>query len=248
MKKFTAILIGFGSLFTGVQAQAVLDTSILKNGNTWLYSRRNESRSAGQLTGPSYAGGLGFSGTVRFTIDSLMKVQDTLKFKVIRRDVGQYLEWAGGSNPNVDTIQTTRFTFRNGTYSPSTPFFVDEQSFSDTDIRKVFRGDTVRMKSRNASGCSGYNYVNIQKIGRITNSETSAGCGNTSGQNSYQLKEFNGWVYSSDSITPVGIRPFVKQLGSNKAQVPLLRKHQVLLEKQGRAFDLKGQTEKLKAR
>lgn len=233
MDKLTNTLVYLAIIVTGIHAQAI-DTSILKNGNTWLYSRTEENRSAGQLQD-------GFSGTMRFTIDSLVRVQDTVKFKVIRRDVGQYLIWVVGWDPAVDTTTATWFTFRNGGYSPSVPFFAVEQSFSDTGRMFVFRGDTVHRKSRNAGGCAGYNYINVEKLGRVTQSQTWGGCGNTSGQNSYQLHEFNGWAYTSDSISPVGIRSFVKHVGAGKAGVSLTKKYRVLLERNDRVYDLKGQ-------
>jgi hypothetical protein len=237
MRHLPTILLCITTAISCATAQEI-DTSILKNGNTWLYNRHEENRNTGTITD-------GFDGTTRFTIDSVVKIQDTVKFRVTRRDVGQYLVWVVGQDPSVDTTQATRFTYRNGTYSPSVPFFAVDQSFSDTARKVVYRGDTLRSRNRVNStvggiACIRYNYVNIEKIGRVTNMDEYGPCGITSGQVSYQLKEFNGQAYASDSAHALAIVRPRQPLPKAKPALSFVGSR-VLFDQGGRVYDARGQ-------
>ncbi len=228
----TAAMLAAGT----VNAAAVLDTSILKSGNTWVYSYQMEHRN------PTVASG--FTGLARFTIVSLEQIQDTVRFTVSRRDSGQLLVWAVGQSPAVDTTYSSTFNFRGGTYTPTVPLFAMEQTFSDSDQNVVYRGDTVRAKSFNTSWdfgmpCIEQQTANIQGIGRVTDRTIRNPCGITSGHTNYQLIRYNGVPYGADSVYAVSIRAALRH-GFTRTQTSSLRKNSVVFDAQGVLFDAKG--------
>lgn len=241
MKTFTrtkfAVFIAAGCLVLGEEVAAQIDTSILKNGNTWWYTRSERSN--------SNSGQIGLDGTSRFTLDSLLVRNDSLFFKVVRIDSGKY-------NPdvvNVDTstIRTTtsRGNFSHGVFS-QTPFFMVGQVFSDSSSKLFYNGDSVKVRFQQRSGCTYHTEQNIETLGLFKYLDGYGGCGSTNGYTSYQLTHFNGQALPVSSLT-VGIHP-----GQPRSRT--LREPRMSLQKQTIFIlgdvprNLKGQTLPIRAR
>jgi|GEM_PF-4612958 len=228
------ILLGLTAFASGV-ANAQIDTSILKSGNTWVYERREENRNAGSIQS-------GFTGTIRLTIDSLAVVGDTVKFRVTRRDSGQALVVAVGTDPTSITTQTTLYAFHAGAYSPSVPLFATSHTFAPNSFAMVeYGGDTVRYKHlTTGGGCLNAAIINLEGVGLVEDSETWGGCGNTSGVDRYLLMSWNGRTFTRDSVHAVALRALPAR---KTATVHRLRLdgYRPRVDHRGASFDLKGQ-------
>jgi len=235
MKKSIGFLIATILVTTAVQAQTVIDTSLLKIGNTWLYDRHEENRSASILQS-------GYSGTIRLTIDSLFLVSDTVKFRVVRRDSGQQLVWEVGTNPTTISTLSTTYAFHAGTYSPSTPLFATRQSFGPNSSPKVeYRGDTLRYSHlTTGGGCMSAAIINLESVGLVDSSRTWGGCGTTSGVDRYRLLSLNGYAYYQDSVHTVSlwIRPVKRTAPAHPLR---LERFRLSVEHRGGTFNLMGQ-------
>jgi hypothetical protein len=238
VKNLSLSLPVFLLLSTSAQTQ-IVDTSILKNGNTWLYSRQ-ESGGGGLGANEAFT----YSGTVKFTLDSVELAGDTLKFRVTQEDTGaRTSNWYGATNPH--TLSTTRYALRNNTFSPNVPLFASGQAFSGSESKAVYRGDTVLFRTTppdNFNNCAPRRSTNLEGVGR-TEDTYSYQCGHTYGSQNFRLKEYNGVAYSPESLTVVtatAIRPGFKKLTATSAGMRL-QKNQVIFSDEKSLYDLRGQ-------
>lgn len=238
MNKFTVAFLWMISIITGAYSQQ-FDTSILKNGNTWVY----KSQSSG-------GGGIGviepftYSGTIKFTLDSLEKSGDTLKFKVTREDTGSRTsDWWGPSNPH--SISTTQYALYNNSIIPSVPLFASEQNFSGTETKSIYRGDTLLYRTTppdNFNNCAPRKSTNLEGVGR-TEDSYSFHCGHTYGSEIYRLIEHNGSTYSADSVlllTTTAVNPISIKIIPASTGIRL-QKNQIIFSNKKGVYDLKGQ-------
>jgi hypothetical protein len=211
---------------------AAYDTSILKDGNTWTYKRHKSSNQAIEDS---------FNGITRFTIDSLSVSADTLAFRVLRKDSLFYNpNPVGQPNPQI-TFDTTRYAYRAGTFFPAVPFFAAGTIFSASSARVVYQGDTLRMNQDTGNGCLRWNYTSVETIGRTLHSSGNGGCGNTLRSDSYTLTVFNGVAYNASMLSPVSLSAsLARRLPDGAARI-LLQRGSVMFDREGKAFDLRGQ-------
>ena len=247
-----------GIMSGGAGAAAQIDTSILKQGNTWVYEYTTGNYNSNSF--PRYS----TEGTRIFRLDSLKVFGDTTKFWVNMSDTGTASETytINPSNPDPNDVtrltsssQTTAYTFIHGAYSPSTPFFAINQTFShivDSVNEGPWQANTIKVEKRVAVdedtlayktyaefySCRYASSANLQSIGS-TQQSSSLACGHTRESWSYVLASFNGKPFGSDSLIPVSIhRPMV----ANRKAVPRLSqgKNKVLFEKNGVIYDGRG--------
>jgi hypothetical protein len=244
---FFITILGVGAVFAQTSISWV-DTSIIKNGNTWVYSRQETSSSRNGTTT--------YQGTTTFTLSGVTTSGGMLTFSVSQTDAGTTTSTVAELyfDPDLQTYvyrtppptsssssSSTAYAFANNIFSPSTPFFAKGQSFSDTNGRVVYRGDTLRKVSVSSTlSGNGVSSENIERIGRVSE-RTNAGGGLSSAGSSYRLLSFNGQAYDPDnvqvvSILGLGSRAKQKNLG------PILQSdgRRVLLQNNGRFYDLRG--------
>jgi hypothetical protein len=195
MGHFLRIMVGIGALFAITGAQQY-DASIIQNGNTWTYFQSSFSNGSG--------GSFADSGTVKFTVDSVAAVGDTLKFSVTRE--------ANGTSGQ--STQTARYFFANNAFSVSLPF-AETQFFYVTDAVATYKGEiNGRYRfSSSSSTCSASSTENLQHLGQIR-SNYSYTCGNNRSSSSRRLLEFNGKSYEEGKITilqPAALNPAIKR-------------------------------------
>lgn len=226
---------------TATAQTAVYDTSLLRNGNTWVYSRDWEDL----LTGNIYEG---YSGTTRFAIDSVARLGDTLRFRVIHRDsLRSKLPRGNPDSMNYSytyAVDTVLYTLTPQGIQPGVPFFMENQIFSDTDRRVVYKGDTVRYRETSSGAvgiCIWSGSRNVETVGRTYQNNGHGFCGVTSASNTWTLVEFKGATYAHGDLMPVSLAARAPAKGMRAGPAKLLvREGALSYERGGEVFDLKG--------
>jgi hypothetical protein len=248
MKTLSLFLAGALAVMAGAQT-ATYDTSILKNGNTWVYERDESEVAAGQVWG-------GFSGTVAFTLDSVRAAGDSILFRVIRSDsLRDKIATRDTSDSLVHRVRMTRDTARyafKGGFSPSVPFFAQGQMFAAGDARVVYKGDTLRTrKSPPPSGgsCLSTQTENLETFGLTSYVDSRfAGCGIYSWTHRWTLMRFGNSPFPETPIVPVSLgAPFNS---SWRAAGRPLRQDRggIWIEGKAERFDLRGRGSALPAK